>query len=208
MRTKKGKGVCGVQPNTKTNRQVVSNNTTFNFKYLTLSGFEQIDGIPIIPCLQQKGVDGMHKFFCPFCNAWHHHGIGIGHRVEHCHLRCTPLNKGYYIRHMTKPEHDIFKLVGRSFYIEGFMEISDKRVTDLLQKFYKIQCIPSKTKKQSDRYVFFAKGESYSATKKQLLRNQRAFKLICLVVLNQPQTLTKYEYHWICDMIFERAEVV
>ena len=51
------------------------------------------------------------KFWCPFCKAWHHHGVGEGHRVEHCSYQVgkTPLpspfkKEGYVITEMTTTE--------------------------------------------------------------------------------------------------------
>ena len=44
-------------------------------------------------------VDGSQQSFkCPHCKRLHHHGIGIGHRVAHCHKDDSPFkDKGYYL---------------------------------------------------------------------------------------------------------------
>ena len=55
--------------------------------------------------------DGM-KFWCPFCNTWHLHGRGNGHRTAHCTVgrNCgykgtSPyLEHGYFIKLMSKTE--------------------------------------------------------------------------------------------------------
>ena len=41
-------------------------------------------------------LDGW-KIFCGYCNDFHLHGRGLGHRVAHCNNRQSPYNKTGYV---------------------------------------------------------------------------------------------------------------
>ncbi len=58
-----------------------------------------------IKCLPREDfVDGM-MFWCPYCEKWHMHGRGDGHRTSHCINKNSPYAKeGYVIKMMTKKE--------------------------------------------------------------------------------------------------------
>ncbi len=46
----------------------------------------------------------MFKFWCPFCQKWHRHGYGKGHRSAHC-FSSTPFDDtGYIVIPYTKAE--------------------------------------------------------------------------------------------------------
>lgn len=66
------------------------------------------DGIPIVEVVPEGKTQV--KFYCPYCKCWHYHGWVInpeveptdpdylGHRVSHCHVSDSPLNRlGYYL---------------------------------------------------------------------------------------------------------------
>jgi len=55
--------------------------------------------VPAFP--RDDGVPGW-QMFCPFCNAWHYHGVGLGHRVAHC-AKETPFSKIGYILTVIPP---------------------------------------------------------------------------------------------------------
>lgn len=74
---------------------------------------ENHKNIPIIKCLPRKitGFNDAMTFWCPFCETWHQHGRGNGHRVEHCckhgrrDLKDSPFHEaGYTIKMMSKAE--------------------------------------------------------------------------------------------------------
>lgn len=51
------------------------------------------------------------KFFCPFCNRWHHHGVPNGidnrkkqHRNANCQSDSPYKETGYYLKKYTKAE--------------------------------------------------------------------------------------------------------
>lgn len=61
---------------------------------------------PVVKCFGRKDTDVfMFQFWCPFCQRWHLHGYGKGHRVAHCHDSSSPFYKtGYIIKPYTKSE--------------------------------------------------------------------------------------------------------
>lgn len=60
---------------------------------------------PIIKCFPRPGFNGGLMFYCPFCQKWHLHGIGNGHRVAHCTNQESPLKEnGYILKMLTKAE--------------------------------------------------------------------------------------------------------
>jgi|GEM_PF-2785383 len=62
--------------------------------------------IPVIKCLPRVLIYGYGmKFWCPYCKTWHLHGIGNGHRVEHCTAINSPFKEhGYFLKMMAKAE--------------------------------------------------------------------------------------------------------
>ena len=55
------------------------------------------DGRPILKAAPRKDGKGL-KVFCRYCNRWHAHGNGEGHRLAHC-AKNTPYTKtGYVLR--------------------------------------------------------------------------------------------------------------
>ena len=59
---------------------------------------------PVIKCLPRPDFLGGMMFFGPFCQRWHYHGRGKGHRCAHCHGN-TPFDKtGYKIKMMSMAE--------------------------------------------------------------------------------------------------------
>jgi len=44
------------------------------------------------------------KVWCAFCERWHFHGAGPGHRVAHCACKRSPYSdRGYYLELSTDP---------------------------------------------------------------------------------------------------------
>lgn len=39
------------------------------------------------PILETYEYKGEYLAWCPFCETWHYHGIGDGHRAAHCYVR-------------------------------------------------------------------------------------------------------------------------
>lgn len=52
------------------------------------------------PVLLGEPHNGQWKVWCPFCQHWHYHGIGEGHREAHCFgNEASPFHEtGYWIR--------------------------------------------------------------------------------------------------------------
>jgi hypothetical protein len=59
-------------------------------------------GIPRLPAYPRRdGIAGL-RVWCCWCNRWHAHGGGYGHRAAHCHDRASPYaDTGYTL---TNPE--------------------------------------------------------------------------------------------------------
>lgn len=54
------------------------------------------------PCLTAIKIGNSLYSWCKYCERWHIHGLGDGHRVAHCHSN-TPYNKrGYILKERTK----------------------------------------------------------------------------------------------------------
>jgi hypothetical protein len=51
----------------------------------------------VIMALPRPDYKGGFIFWCPFCNCWHRHGVGKGHRVAHCTNPVSPFNETGYI---------------------------------------------------------------------------------------------------------------
>ena len=73
--------------------------------------------IPVIKCIPVKiqktrrkentsaNYSFGYKFYCPFCEQFHNHGIGKGHRVAHCLNTSSPFKEnGYFLKHFSKSE--------------------------------------------------------------------------------------------------------
>ncbi|MEZ5336500.1 MAG: hypothetical protein R2741_15420 [Methanolobus sp.] len=61
--------------------------------------------IPTFKCIPRVDFEGGMMFFCPYCQKWHKHAEGDGHRVAHCDSQESPLLKtGYYIELMQYEE--------------------------------------------------------------------------------------------------------
>ena len=62
----------------------------------------------IIKCLPREfhkfDECGMMKFWCPFCEKWHLHGKGEGHRCSHCIDDSPYKDSGYKIKMMSLKE--------------------------------------------------------------------------------------------------------
>ena len=56
---------------------------------------------PTVPAYQHHGEDGrtLWGMWCDYCQRWHWHGQGEGHRIEHCHDPRSPYAKHGYKRH-------------------------------------------------------------------------------------------------------------
>jgi len=52
---------------------------------------------PVIKALPRLDLEGGLMFWCPFCQKWHLHGKGTGHRVAHCTNLESPFNETGYI---------------------------------------------------------------------------------------------------------------
>ncbi len=60
---------------------------------------------PIVKCFGREDDVFMFKFWCPFCQKWHYHGYGIGHRSSHCFDSSSPFDStGYIVKPYTKAE--------------------------------------------------------------------------------------------------------
>jgi hypothetical protein len=62
---------------------------------------------PTIKCLPQESNHNplMMRFWCAFCERWHHHGYGNGHRAAHCCSNVSFLKpRGYVIKMMSQHE--------------------------------------------------------------------------------------------------------
>ena len=57
-----------------------------------------------IPTVDAYLCDGQLIFFCAYCQMWHYHGSGLGHRVAHCDCGSgSPyLETGYVLRAIGK----------------------------------------------------------------------------------------------------------
>jgi len=52
-----------------------------------------------IPILDVYGHGGLWLVWCEWCDRWHSHGVGGGHRVEHCLAEDSPYHvTGYILR--------------------------------------------------------------------------------------------------------------
>lgn len=52
----------------------------------------------------ERNAEGMLSGWCPFCQDWHHHGVGEGHRVSHCINDNSPFKKtGYMLKKVKIP---------------------------------------------------------------------------------------------------------
>lgn len=69
--------------------------------------------IPLIICNERTDGYGL-VFWCKYCQCWHYHGLGNGHRVSHCMFHesgrklkgDTPYDAdGYYIELKKKQEY-------------------------------------------------------------------------------------------------------
>lgn len=65
----------------------------------------------VIKTLPRQLAGGFgHRFWCPFCSKWHTHGIGNGHRVEHCYhsihkeILSPFVGGGYIVKIMPKKD--------------------------------------------------------------------------------------------------------
>lgn len=57
--------------------------------------------IPVLNGRYRKDFPKGIEVWCNFCNKWHRHGIGEGHRVAHCHSEKSPYARtGYIIKLM------------------------------------------------------------------------------------------------------------
>lgn len=54
-----------------------------------------LDGAPVLRAEQTKG--GGLRAWCPFCELYHHHGSGSGHRVAHCRDARSPYKRTGYV---------------------------------------------------------------------------------------------------------------
>jgi hypothetical protein len=78
-----------------------------NEEYYLEKGKIEVSHIPIIECVPRKDCNGL-KFYCVFCNKWHLHGEGEGHRVAHCHKKTnqtyqkSPFDETGYILKLKK----------------------------------------------------------------------------------------------------------
>lgn len=66
------------------------------------------------------------QFFCPWCKRWHLHGIGEGHRGEHCSVNSDSpfLEMGYVLKRLSKVE---LRNLARSIVV-GMSEIERRRL--------------------------------------------------------------------------------
>jgi len=55
------------------------------------------EGIPIILAEPRPDFLGGWRFWCRYCKRWHLHGRTLGHRVSHCTVPDSPLNRTGYI---------------------------------------------------------------------------------------------------------------
>lgn len=58
-----------------------------------------VENIPVIKAEPWEDYALGLKFFCEFCNKFHYHGAGEGHRVAHCKIEVeSPFHEtGYYL---------------------------------------------------------------------------------------------------------------
>ena len=52
---------------------------------------------PVIKALPRPDFKGGYMFWCPFCQRWHRHGRGEGHRAAHCTSPESPFNETGYV---------------------------------------------------------------------------------------------------------------
>ena len=53
---------------------------------------------PEVPAFKREDCSGW-QMLCFYCNAWHYHGTGLGHRVAHCSKQTPFTRTGYILRH-------------------------------------------------------------------------------------------------------------
>ena len=88
---------------------------------------------PVVKCFGRESNIFMFKFWCPFCQKWHRHGYGKGHRVAHCILNPdSPLEKtGYIIQPYTKAELiDIRKMIDLALEQGAYDRTYDKKLKE------------------------------------------------------------------------------
>lgn len=63
-----------------------------------------------VPTIALPSRNGMLSMWCVYCDTFHHHGDGVGHRVEHCSYD-TPYKKHGYILDTNKEQLNFYKCV-------------------------------------------------------------------------------------------------
>ena len=54
--------------------------------------------VPAYPRDKHLGQSTGLKMWCCWCDTWHYHGDGYGHRVAHCYDKNSPYNDtGYWL---------------------------------------------------------------------------------------------------------------
>lgn len=92
--------------------------------------------MPVFKCFGRESDVFMFKFWCPFCQTWHLHGYGIGHRAAHCHDSSSPFDMtGYIIKPYTKAELlDIRKIIDLALEHGAYGRTYDKKLKELRKK--------------------------------------------------------------------------
>ncbi len=69
------------------------------YRKTIILGYEKCgdEQIPIVECIPRTDWPDGLRFYCVFCNKYHLHGDGEGHRVAHCHNGDSPFDKTGYI---------------------------------------------------------------------------------------------------------------
>lgn len=58
--------------------------------------------IPVLMAVE-RNKEGHLSVWCPYCERWHHHGIGEGHKAAHCDGDSPFRQTGYIIKKVNPP---------------------------------------------------------------------------------------------------------
>lgn len=57
---------------------------------------------PVLAAFERNG-EGMLTAWCPYCEKWHYHGEGEGHRIAHCDDGSPFQTTGYILKKVKIP---------------------------------------------------------------------------------------------------------
>lgn len=70
---------------------------------------------------------------CYYCNAWHFHGVGLGHRVAHCRKE-TPYSKTGYVLIAAASYSQVILVDGELRVIPPFLSHAEALITNRLTR--------------------------------------------------------------------------